>query len=241
MGKNLEFPAGNIKELRFYLASFHKMKWGIDLYRNCKICTGPRFPDVEYPLRANGSTLVRVIIMIIIIIIILIAIIFVIKLVFPAQGHPVGRWQLEAEGERGLLPPGCQLSMAGNSTSINHAMSNGHRKVLVEQCGAIYQTLPFCSFFSKSSFWYGFYLTNENEEFLFYLKYKENMCGSWFASQFTPPIPPPTNQPNAEIWHINVSVPKTKRWIIQIKNFHFCYQKNKTKQNIIPFFLNVRK
>ena len=95
--------------------------------------------------------------------------------------------------------------------------------------------------FSKSSFWYGFYLKNENEKFLFYLKYKENMCGSWFASQFTPPIPPPTNQPNAEIWHINVSVPKTKRWIIQIKNFHFCYQKNKTKQNIIPFFLNVRK
>ena len=85
--------------------------------------------------------------------------------------------------------------------------------------------------FSKSSFWYGFYLKNENEKFLFYLKYKENMCGSWFASQFTPPIPPPTNQPNAEIWHINVSVPKTKRWIIQIKNFHFCYQKNKTKQN----------
>ena len=85
--------------------------------------------------------------------------------------------------------------------------------------------------FSKSSFWYGFYLKNENEKFLFYLKYKENMCGSWFASQFTPPIPPPTNQPNAEIWHINVSVPKTKRWIIQIKNFHFFYQKNKTKQN----------
>ena len=85
--------------------------------------------------------------------------------------------------------------------------------------------------FSKSSFWYGFYLKNENEKFLFYLKYKENMCGSWFASQFTLPIPPPTNQPNAEIWHINVSVPKTKRWIIQIKNFHFCYQKNKTKQN----------
>ena len=135
--KNLKFPAGNIKELRFYLASFHKMKWGIDLYRNCKICTSPHFPEVEYPLRANGSTLVRVIIMIIIIIIILIAIIFVIKLVFPAQGHPVGRWQLEAEGERGLLPPGCQLSMAGNSTGINHAMSNGHRKVLVEQCGAV--------------------------------------------------------------------------------------------------------
>ena len=87
--------------------------------------------------------------------------------------------------------------------------------------------------FSKSSFWYGFYLKNENEKFLFYLKYKENMCGSWFASQFTPPIPPPTNQPNAEIWHINVSVPKTKRWIIQIKNFHFCYQKNKTKHNSI--------
>ena len=137
MGKNLEFPAGNIKELRFYLASFHKMKWGIDLYRNCKICTSPHFPEVEYPLRANGSTLVRVIIMIIIIIIILIAIIFVIKLVFPAQGHPVGRWQLEAEGERGSLPPCCQLSMAGNSTGINHAMSNGHQKVLVEQCGAV--------------------------------------------------------------------------------------------------------
>ena len=27
-------------------------------------------------------------------------------------------------------------------------------------------------------------------KFLFYLKYKENMCGSWLASQFTPPIPP---------------------------------------------------
>ena len=38
--------------------------------------------------------------------------------------------------------------------------------------------------FSISSFWYGFYLKNENEKFLFYLKYKENMCGSWFASQF---------------------------------------------------------
>ena len=87
--------------------------------------------------------------------------------------------------------------------------------------------------FSKSSFWYGFYLKNENEKFLFYLKYKENMCGSWFASHFTPPIPPPTNQPNAEIWHINVYVPKTKRWIIPIKNFHFCYQKNKTKHNSI--------
>ena len=108
---------------------------------------------------------------------------------------------------------------------------------------AIYQTLPFCSFFSKSSFWYGFYLKNENEKFLFYLKYKENMCGSWFASQFTPPIPPPTNQPNAEIWHINVSVPKTKRWIIQIKKLSLLLPKeqNKTKQNIIPFFLNVRK
>ena len=40
--------------------------------------------------------------------------------------------------------------------------------------------------FSKSSFWYGFYLKNENEKFLFYLKYKENMCSSWFTSQFSP-------------------------------------------------------
>ena len=53
--------------------------------------------------------------------------------------------------------------------------------------------------FSKSSFCYGFYLKNENEKFLFDLKYKENMCTSWFAAQFTPPIPPPTHQPNAEI------------------------------------------
>ena len=36
--------------------------------------------------------------------------------------------------------------------------------------------------FSKSSFSYGFYLKNEN--FVFYLKYKENMCGTWFALQF---------------------------------------------------------
>ena len=53
---------------------------------------------------------------------------------------------------------------------------------------AIYQTLPFVPFFfSKSCSWYGFYLKNENEKFLFYLKYKEKMCGSWFASQFTFP------------------------------------------------------
>ena len=75
--KNIKFPAGNIKEILpwFYLASFHEMKWGIHLYRNCKICTATQFPEVEHPLRANGFTLVCFIIMIIIIIIILIAII----------------------------------------------------------------------------------------------------------------------------------------------------------------------
>ena len=68
--KNIKFPAGNIKEILswFYLASFHEMKWGIHLYRNCKICTATQFPEVEHPLRANGSTLVWFIIMIIIII-----------------------------------------------------------------------------------------------------------------------------------------------------------------------------
>ena len=34
------------------------------------------------------------------------------KLVLPAQGHPFGRWQLEAQGERGSLPPGCDRSIA---------------------------------------------------------------------------------------------------------------------------------
>ena len=53
--------------------------------------------------------------------------------------------------------------------------------------------------FSKSSFWYGFYLKNENEKFLFYLKYKENMCGSWcrFAVHPTHPSPhQPTQRRN---------------------------------------------
>ena len=51
--------------------------------------------------------------------------------------------------------------------------------------------------FSKSSFWYGFYLKNENEKFLFYLKYKENMCGSWFAVHTTHPSPhQPTQRRN---------------------------------------------
>ena len=50
-----------------------------------------------------------------------------------------------------------------------------------------FQNFAILFLFLKSSFWYGFYMKNENEKFLFYLKYKENMCGSSFASQFTPP------------------------------------------------------
>ena len=122
--KNLKFPAGNIKELRFYLASFHKMKWGIDLYRNCKICTGPRFPEVEHPLGANGSPLLRIIF----IIVIIIAIVIVIMLVLPAQGHPAGRWRLGWQEQKGPLPPCCDWSEKHWQSSINgkkiiHAIS----------------------------------------------------------------------------------------------------------------------
>ena len=46
---------------------------------------------------------------------------------------------------------------------------------------AIYQTLPFCSFFSKSSFWYGFYLKNDDESSFFIWNIKKTrqskQCG----------------------------------------------------------------
>ena len=87
----------------FQLASCHKMFCGVCLYRNCKICTGPRFPEVEHPLRANGSPLHRIIF----IIAIIIAILIVIMLVLPAQGHLAGRWRMGSQEGKGPLPPSC--------------------------------------------------------------------------------------------------------------------------------------
>ena len=74
--------------------------------------------------------------------------------------------------------------------------------------------------FSKSSFWNRSYLKNENEKFLFYLKYKENMCSSWFASQFSPPI---TWSIRQELYFLKWLIPMTIVLSAHHGSKHFCH------------------